>query len=32
VPVDQVVVRELRVVGDVLEIVEYLLAWRGDDD
>ena len=32
VPVDQVVVGELGVVGDVLQVVEDLLARRGDDD
>ena len=32
VPVDQEVVGELRVVGDVLQIVEDLLARSGDDD
>ena len=31
-PVDQVVVGELGVVGDVLQVVEYLLARSGDDD
>ena len=32
VPVDQVVVGELGVVGDVLQVVEDLLARGGDDD
>ena len=32
VPVDQVVVGELGVVGDVLQVVEHLLARSGDDD
>ncbi len=31
-PVDQVVVGELGVVGDVLQVVEDLLAGGGDDD